>query len=106
MAKYRSPRDIEMRTSRHGFALALIAVLVCGQPSPALSQTGGAPAAASQLDKLVAPIALYPDPLVAQILPASTYPVEVVEAARAVANGGRPDKATASRWDPSIQKLV
>jgi hypothetical protein len=85
----------------------MVATLACGQvPSPALSQTGAAPGGSTQLDKLVAPIALYPDPLVAQILPASTYPVEVVEAARAVANGGRPDKATASQWDPSIQALV
>jgi hypothetical protein len=36
----------------------------------------------AQLDQLVAPIALYPDPLLAQILMASTYPLEVVEAAR------------------------
>jgi hypothetical protein len=96
-----------MRAFRHGLVLALVVMLACGQvPSPALSQTGAAPAGSSQLDKLVAPIALYPDPLVAQILPASTYPVEVVEAARAVANGGRPDKTTASQWDPSIQALV
>ena len=38
--------------------------------------------AQGQLDQLVAPIALYPDPLLAQILMASTYPLEVVEAAR------------------------
>ncbi len=96
-----------MNVSRHAFALALVVTLACGQvPSPALSQTGTAPAASPQLDKLVAPIALYPDPLVAQILPASTYPVQVVEAARALANGGRPSAATASQWDPSIQALV
>ena len=37
---------------------------------------------AAQLDALTAPIALYPDPLVAQILTAAIYPLEVVEAAR------------------------
>src|SRR5260221_8519780 len=37
---------------------------------------------AAQLDQLVAPIALYPDALVAQVLAASVYPVEVVEAER------------------------
>jgi hypothetical protein len=58
------------------------------------------------LDKLVAPIALYPDPLVAQILPASTNPLEVFEAADAVANGARPSADTASKWDPSIQALL
>src|SRR5262245_12192516 len=58
------------------------------------------------LEKLVAPIALYPDPLVAQILPASTNPLEVFEAADAVANGTRPSQETASKWDPSIQALL
>ena len=38
-----------------------------------------------QLDALVAPIALYPDPLISEVLMASTYPLEVVEAARWVA---------------------
>src|SRR5262245_7657073 len=85
----------------------LIVTLASGHvPSPALSQTSAAPANQSQLEKLVAPIALYPDPLVAQILPASTYPVEVVEAARALASGSRPNKATASQWDPSLQSLL
>jgi hypothetical protein len=37
---------------------------------------------AAQLDQLVAPIALYPDPLLAQVLMASTYPLEVVQADR------------------------
>src|SRR5215471_21833707 len=35
---------------------------------------------ANQLDNLVAPIALYPDPLISQVLVASTYPLEIVEA--------------------------
>jgi len=37
---------------------------------------------AEQLDQLVGSIALYPDPLIAQLLPASTYPLDVVRAAR------------------------
>jgi hypothetical protein len=41
-----------------------------------------APLTAEQLDQMLAPIALYPDPLVAQILMAATYPLEVVEADR------------------------
>src|ERR1700761_7458464 len=43
-------------------------------------ETAPAPIPASQIDSLVAPIALYPDALVAQVLAASTYPNEVVEA--------------------------
>jgi hypothetical protein len=41
-----------------------------------------APLSGDELDQLVAPIALYPDALVAQILAGATYPIEVVEAAR------------------------
>jgi len=71
-----------------------------------------APLAPQQLDDLVAPIALYPDPLVAQILAASTYPVEIVEADRWVqANAGLQgtaltDAAQNQPWDPSVQALV
>src|SRR5262245_2180906 len=76
-------------------------LLVVAGAAPAWSATD--PAA---LQKLVAPIALYPDPLVAQILPASTQPIQIVEASRAVQGGKRPDDATASQWDPSVQALL
>ena len=67
-----------------------------------------------QLEQLVAPIALYPDPLLAQILMAATYPLEVVEAARWVktpANRKLTGDALANalqaeNWDPSIKALV
>jgi hypothetical protein len=96
-----------MSSFRRAFVFGAIVILVCGRgPSPAYSQSPAPAPASAQLDKLVAPIALYPDPLVAQILPASTYPVEVIEAARAFASGSRPSKATASQWDPSIQSLL
>ena len=49
---------------------------------PAAAATLTAQLTQAQLEQLVAPIALYPDPLLAQILMASTYPLEVVEAAR------------------------
>src|SRR5262249_45684180 len=94
-----------MTTRRWHLSLALFVVLACAyQPKPALSQSP--PPGDSSLQKLVAPIALYPDALVAQILPASTQPIQIVEAARAVAGGQRPDQATASQWDPSIQALL
>jgi hypothetical protein len=67
---------------------------------------------AGQLDQLVAPIALYPDPLLAQILMASTYPLEVVQADRfAKANkklkGDKLKEALAKQdWDASVKELV
>lgn len=65
-----------------------------------------------QLDQLLAPIALYPDSLVSQILMASTYPLEIVEAARwASANKNLTGDALAKAleqqpWDPSVKSLV
>jgi len=65
-----------------------------------------------QLNKLVAPIALYPDSLVAQILAASAYPTQIVEANRMVrANPdlkGRDlaEEADRQDWDPSVKALV
>jgi Protein of unknown function (DUF3300) len=65
-----------------------------------------------QLDSLVAPIALYPDPLLAQTLVASTYPLELVQLHQwLVKNSGLKDKALADAvakqpWDPSIQAMA
>ena len=53
--------------------------LTAAQPAQAPASS---PLTAAQLERLVAPIALYPDPLVAQILMAATYPLEVVQADR------------------------
>lgn len=60
----------------------------------------------TDLESLVAPIALYPDPLLAELLVASTYPFEVVQAARWLET--QPDLATLSSkdWDASIMRLV
>jgi len=65
-----------------------------------------------QLDALVAPIALYPDPLLAQTLAASTYPLELIQLQQWLAkNPGLKDKALADAvakqpWDPSIQAMA
>ena len=64
-----------------------------------------------QLDQIVSPVALYPDSLLMQILMASTYPLEVIEAERwAKKNpdlkGDELDKALADKgWDPSVKSL-
>ena len=63
------------------------------------------------LEQLVAPIALYPDALLAQVLMASTYPLEIVEAARWVQKNPKVtgDKLEAAlkqeTWDPSVKSL-
>ncbi len=67
---------------------------------------------AEQIEQMVAPIALYPDPLLTNILMASTYPLEVVQADRWVKSnpkvkGADLDKALQSqKWDDSVKSLV
>ena len=65
-----------------------------------------------QLDSLVAPIALYPDPLLAQTLAASTYPLEIIQLQQWLAkNTGLKDKALADAvakqsWEPAVQSMA
>ena len=67
---------------------------------------------AQQLDNLVAPLALYPDPLLSQVLVAATYPLEVVEANqwlqqnRSLTGTALMDAAKQQNWDASVQALV
>src|SRR5246500_2002988 len=78
--------------------------------APAQNQTSNVPP--DQLDSLVAPIALFPDPMLAQTLAASTYPLEIVQLQQWLAkNAGLKDKALADAvakqpWDPSVQALA
>jgi hypothetical protein len=65
-----------------------------------------------QLESLVSPVALYPDPLLSQVLVASTYPLEIVEAAQwlrrnpSLTGAAAQSAASSQNWDPSIQALV
>src|ERR1700756_1640211 len=78
--------------------------------APAQNQTSNVPP--DQLDSLVAPIALFPDPLLAQTLAASTYPLEIIQLQQWLdKNTGLKDKALADAvakqpWDPSVQALA
>ncbi|MGA8220290.1 MAG: DUF3300 domain-containing protein [Candidatus Acidiferrales bacterium] len=85
-----------------------------GQPSgpPSAQTPARTPETPDQLQQLVAPIALYPDSLVAQILAASTYPTQVVEADRWLQahpelKGDDLAKAVDQQsWDPSVKALT
>ncbi|HZT33305.1 MAG TPA: DUF3300 domain-containing protein [Bryobacteraceae bacterium] len=103
---------------RAGAACLAVLFLLCAgvsgypaQSATAPSQPGG-PLPPRQLDNLVAPIALYPDPLVAEILAASTYPVEIAEEEQWVRDHShwKPsklmDNVKKQNWDPSVQGLV
>jgi hypothetical protein len=96
------------------FCVLLAALLVL--PGGALAQSPGeAPKEAfskEQLDQLLAPIALYPDSLLTQMLMASTYPLEVAKASNWVKQNKelKGDALTAAlekqQWDPSVKSLV
>jgi hypothetical protein len=103
-------------------AITLVPGPVLGQqspPSPPAATTSAAPAQQpatkipnDQLDSLVAPIALYPDPLLAQTLAASTYPLEIMQLYQWLQkNKGLNEQALADavskqNWEPSIQAMA
>ena len=80
------------------------------QPTPATATS--ATYAPGQMEALAAPVALYPDQLLAKVFIASTYPMEVVEAARwrqqnKTLSGTALDSALASQtWDDSVKQLT
>lgn len=101
-------------------ATSLGAVLLLAAASWAQEYDWGAPPVAAaedqdnaaltddQIDQLLEPIALYPDPLLAEVLPASTYPQQVIQAAQWLQGNSNPsDQAVdAQPWEPSVKALV
>ncbi len=107
-------------------AIAAVSCLVVGQPWVVAQQAASAASSAvqpdatdpssllsaDQLDSLVAPIALYPDPLLAQTLAASTYPLELVQLQQWLSKnpdleGEALNEAVALQpWDPSVQSMA
>jgi len=88
------------------------ALILLPSASPQTDAQAGATLPADQLDSLVAPIALYPDPLLAQVLAASTYPLEIVQLQQWLAqNSGLSGQALSQAvarqpWDPSVQAMA
>ncbi|HYA38894.1 MAG TPA: DUF3300 domain-containing protein [Candidatus Methylomirabilis sp.] len=113
-----------MNLSRVPICVLATTLLLLLAPSPGGAQETSAPpvpasaAAAAktfsqeELDQILAPIALYPDALLAQILMASTYPLEVVQAARwvkenpNVTSKALEDAMQNQAWDPSVKALT
>src|SRR5271169_1753851 len=121
--RWHMTRFISRPTLNKAIAIASL-ILAFGSGSRSLAQTSpdglaGAPIpqppsaiSADDLANLLAPIALYPDALLSQVLVASTYPLEVVEAQQWLRQNGflhnRELMAAAQlqNWDPSVQALV
>ena len=106
-----------------GFLLSIIAVLLlaqsslcaqtqAGSSSPAPAQGQSAIFKPEELEQIVAPIALYPDALLAQVFMASTYPLEIVQAARwskehpDVKGDAVAKEMEKQTWDPAVKSLV
>ena len=107
--------------SLYGLLALCGAILLAPGSGPVLAQQASGTGAVQetpallppeQLDSLVAPIALYPDELLAQTLVASTYPLEIIQLQQWLArNPGLKDKALADAvakqpWDPSVQSMA
>ncbi len=108
--------------SRQAFGIICVLLLLSGgaalaqQPAPPEQWPPPAgtaqPLSPDQLANLVAPIALYPDSLLSQVLVAAGYPLEIVEAGQWLQQNGNlkgaqlVDAARQQNWDPSIQALV
>ncbi len=93
-------------------AVFLTFLLLVPQAVVAQSESKEKPFKQEELDQLLAPIALYPDSLVAQILMASTYPLEVVQAERwakqneSLTGDALTEALEQQNWDPSVKSLV
>jgi hypothetical protein len=115
-----SAREL-LQLARELSAILCVAALTLGSTAPAASQTQQSPQAAEQaavklppdqLDSLVAPIALYPDPMLSQVVVASTYPLEVIQLMqwldqhKDLKDKALADAAEKQDWDPSIESLA
>lgn len=91
------------KTLAVSFALSL---MVLAPPLLAQDDAGYEPFSPDQLDNLLAPIALYPDPLLAQVLVAATFPDQVDQAARFVRGDANADDVDGQPWDVSVKAVA
>jgi Protein of unknown function (DUF3300) len=119
MKDKRSFANVIIRAIRQMAACLCVAAIIPGDAATVAMQQSVAPAAQApatippdQLDSLVAPIALYPDPLLSQTLVASTYPLEIIQLQQWLGkHPGLKDEALVKAvekedWDPSVQAMA
>ncbi len=74
--------------------------------APAPPPSAPAPRSAADLERLVTPIALHPDPLIAILLPAAVYPIEIVQAARFVKNTNNIPRIDEQPWEANVKAVA
>jgi hypothetical protein len=87
------------------FGLAL-AVRAQDEVPPPMPDQSAPTFSEAQLDQLLGPVALYPDPLIAVLLPAASLPTQIVIADRYIQNGGDPNAIDQQGLDPNVQALA
>ena len=106
-AARRSPSRWPQRCSRLFAASSAFAQAPAPAPAPAGTPIPDAALTPEELEKLVARIALYPDDLVALVLPASTNPLQIVQADRYLAKRKTDPKAPLDdKWDDPVKSLL
>ena len=100
-------------TNRLPYLVVFLSILLAGAVAPAARAADGNPSFTQQeLDQMLAPVALYPDGLLSQVLMAASYPLEVVQAARwsnahpGLTGDDAVRAAEAENWDASVKSLV
>ena len=91
----------------HWGVTLLLALSVSVTALAATQPEGYLPLKASELERLVSPVALYPDDLLAVVLPATAYPLQIVQASRYLAaQGNNSRQAPDDSWDESVVALL
>ncbi len=85
---------------------ASLALVLTTLAPPARAQNPDEPFTPDQLDNLTAPIALYPDPLLAQVLVAATFPDQIDDASRFVRDDPNPGDVDDQDWDVSVKAVA
>ncbi len=85
---------------------APVAAPAPAQATPVPPPSAPARRSAAELEELAKPIALYPDPLLAIVLPASVYPVEIVQAARFVKDTNNIPLLDQQSWDENVEAVA
>src|SRR4051812_34140147 len=98
--KPNNPLECYSRVATRALMAGLVLATIALVPAIAAAQMSS-----GELETLVAPIALYPDPLIAQILPAATYPDQIAEAADYVGKNGT-NGVDNQGWDPAVAAVA